>query len=177
MPRKLNDLENILIESRSEWRTWLQQNHQQKASVWVVTWKKRSLGPHIPYEGLRDEALCFGWIDCLPRKFDQSRTMLLMSPRRPRSPWFAVNKGRIEELVNNGLMTDAGLAAIDRAKEDSSWSLLDSVDPMIPPEDLVAALESTGAVAMFESFPPSSRRAIIEWIALAKRVDTRKTDR
>ena len=174
MPRNLEDLQQILIERRGDWRSWLQQNHQQQASVWVVTWKKRSSWPHVPYEELRDEALCFGWIDSLPRKLDLRRSMLLMSPRRPRSAWSAVNKGRIEELMGSGLMTEAGLAAIDRAKRDGSWSLLDGVDPTVPPEDLVAALERTGSVVMFEAFPPSSRRAIIEWISLAKRVDTRR---
>lgn len=173
MPGSIEALERIVVESRHSWRSWLESNHAQSESVWVVKWKKESGGPYVPYADLRDEALCFGWIDSLPRKLDQKNSMLLMSPRRPRSAWSAVNKARIEHLLQAGRMAAPGLAAIARAKLDGSWSILDSIDLKELPDDLMAALAGNGSLTTFQSFPPSSRRGILEWIALAKHSETR----
>jgi len=71
-------------------------------------------------------------------------------------------------------MTNAGLAAIDRAKADGSWSLLDSIATLSPPPDLAKALAADPAAKLnFDAFPPSVRRAILEWITQAKTPETR----
>ena len=103
-----------------------------------MTWKKAAGARHVPYSDVVDEALCFGWIDSLPRKLDADRTMVRLSPRKPGSAWSAVNKTKIERLLADGRMTNAGLAAIDRAKADGSWSLLDSIATLSPPPDLAS---------------------------------------
>jgi uncharacterized protein YdeI (YjbR/CyaY-like superfamily) len=169
----LGDLDRIEIASLEQWRSWLAANHRQTQSIWVVTWKKASGGPHVPYGDIRDEALCWGWIDSRPAKLDASRSMLLLSPRRPGSGWSAVNKGRIEVLRKSGRLAAAGLAAIERAKADGAWDILNGVETLEPPADVAAALAKARATARFEAFAPSSRRAILEWIALAKRPETR----
>ena len=134
-----------------------------------MTWKKAAGARHVPYSDVVDEALCFGWIDSLPRKLDADRTMVRLSPRKPGSAWSAVNKTKIERLLADGRMTNAGLAAIDRAKADGSWSLLDSIATLSPPPDLAKALAADPAAKLnFDAFPPSVRRAILEWITQAK---------
>jgi uncharacterized protein YdeI (YjbR/CyaY-like superfamily) len=162
----------IPIESVEDWRRWLQAHADSHGSVWLVTWKK-GLGPHVPYGDLVDEALCFGWIDSLPRRLDDKRTMLLMSPRRAGRGWSAVNKGKITRLVGEGRMTDRGLEAIARAKRDGSWTLLDRASALIVSDDLAAALDRHDARANFDAFPPSTRRGILEWIDQARRSETR----
>ena len=139
----------------------------------MVTWKKASGGPHVPYGEIRDEALCWGWIDSRPARLDAARTMLLVSPRRPGSGWSAVNKARIAALMAAGRMAAPGLAEIARAKADGTWERLDGAETLEAPADLAAALAEAGAAAAFAAFPPSSRRAILEWIALARRPETR----
>jgi uncharacterized protein YdeI (YjbR/CyaY-like superfamily) len=149
-------------------------NHRQTESVWVVTFKIGALQPRVPYDDLVEEALAFGWVDSLPRKLDAERTMLLMSPRKPGSNWSAVNKARIETMTAAGLMHPAGLAKIEQARADGSWTALDAVDRLEVPADLADAFDQRpGSAEAFAAFPPSTRRGILEWIGNARRPETR----
>jgi uncharacterized protein YdeI (YjbR/CyaY-like superfamily) len=169
----LPDLPRVAIDSRAAWRAWLVANHAQTGAVWLVTWRK-GRGPYLAYGDVVDEALCFGWIDSRPAKLDENRTMLLLAPRRPKSAWSAVNKARIEKLAAANLIAPAGLAAIERAKADGSWTALDGVETLVEPDDLALALATTpGAAAMWARIVPSSRRGILEWITAAKQPQTR----
>jgi len=88
----------VLVTTREEWRAWLTANHAESGGIWLVRFK-RGRGPHVTYDEVVEEALCFGWIDSLGRTLDDERSMLLLSPRKPRSAWSALNKSRIERLV------------------------------------------------------------------------------
>lgn len=174
MARALDQLERVEVTTRAQWRDWLSANHQQTDSVWVVTFKRGASQPRVPYDDLVEEALAFGWVDSLPRKLDAERTMLLMSPRKPGSNWSAVNKARIEKVTAAGLVHPAGLAKIEQAKADGSWTALDAVDRLEVPADLAAAFDQRpGSAEAFAAFPPSTRRGILEWIGNAKRPQTR----
>jgi uncharacterized protein YdeI (YjbR/CyaY-like superfamily) len=128
----------------------------------------------VPYDDLVEEALAFGWVDSLPRKLDDERTMLLMSPRKPGSNWSAVNKGRVEKMTAAGRMHPAGQAKVDQAKADGSWTALDAVERLEVPEDLRAAFDARpGAAAAWDGFPRSVRRGVLEWILNAKTPATR----
>lgn len=164
----------VEVKTRSDLRRWFEKNFAQATSVWVVTWKKAPGAPHVPYGDIRDEALCFGWIDSRVAKLDAARSMLLVSPRRPKSGWSAINKARIDSLTAEGRMTAAGLAAIDAARRDGSWTKLDGVETLAEPKDLLAAFRRrAGAKAHWNAFPPSTRRGILEWISIAKKPETR----
>jgi uncharacterized protein YdeI (YjbR/CyaY-like superfamily) len=171
---RLDDLERVDIDSLPQWRDWLSRRHGQSDSVWVVTWKKRSGGPHVPYSDVVDEALCFGWIDSLPRKLDENRSMLLLSPRRDGSNWSAVNRRKVERLTAEGRMAPPGLAKVAKAKIDGTWSILDAVEATEVPADLAAALDAEPEAARsFAGFARSARRGILEWLATARTPGTR----
>jgi uncharacterized protein YdeI (YjbR/CyaY-like superfamily) len=164
----------FLATSRAAWRGWLEENHATAPGVWLVTYKKSSGKPHLPYGELVEEALCFGWIDSKGNKVDEERTKLLITPRKRGSGWSRVNKERIERLVANGLMTPAGLAKIEAAKADGSWTFLDGIEAMVVPDDLDAALRAdAAALAGWERFAPSVKKPLLQWIASAKRPETR----
>ncbi|MFN0089026.1 MAG: YdeI/OmpD-associated family protein [Acidimicrobiales bacterium] len=145
--------------------------------MWAVTVKKKALAPgeeFVSAVDLNEECLCFGWIDSRPARIDERRTALLCTPRKPGSGWSKVNKDRLDRLLAAGLVTDAGLDAIERAKHDGSWNRLDAVDQLTIPHDLAAALAAhLPAQANFDAFPPSARRGILEWINAAKTEPTR----
>ncbi|MBD2109715.1 YdeI/OmpD-associated family protein [Nodosilinea sp. FACHB-13] len=165
---------SIQVESRAEWREWLATNHSRTEGLWLITYKKRSGKPHVSYDEVVEEALCFGWIDSKGNKLDDERTMLWMTPRQPGTGWSALNKKRIAALSEAGLMMPPGLAKIEAAKRDGSWELLDPIERLEVPADLATALAENGlARANFEAFPRSAKRGILEWIASAKRAETR----
>ncbi|MGJ3253142.1 MAG: YdeI/OmpD-associated family protein [Elainellaceae cyanobacterium] len=78
--------------TREEWRSWLARHHQQAENVWLITYKKAAGKPTLSYDEAVEEALCFGWIDSLPRKLDEERKMLYFAPRKPGSGWAVVGR-------------------------------------------------------------------------------------
>jgi uncharacterized protein YdeI (YjbR/CyaY-like superfamily) len=105
---------------------------------------------------------------------DDDRGKLYFAPRKPRSGWAATNKARVERLIAAGRMAPAGLAAIDRAKANGSWEVLDSVERLEVPADLAAGLAAQPrAAANFAAFPQSARKQMLTWVAFAQRPETR----
>ena len=172
----MTDLERVEVTSRQELRTWLELNHRQPESVWLVTYKK-SVRPelYVPWEDVVQELLCFGWIDSQAAKLDDERRMVRISPRKPGSAWSGVNKRHVEELARSNLIEQAGWERIREAKRDGSWEFLDDVEAGIIPDDLGAAFDAVpGSRERFDRFPRSTTRATLEWIKRAKRPDTRR---
>jgi uncharacterized protein YdeI (YjbR/CyaY-like superfamily) len=160
--------------TRAAWRAWLAKHHGRAEGVWLITYKKAAGKQRIEYGEAVEEALCFGWVDSKPGKVDEERTKLWFAPRKARSGWSRPNKERIARMVATGLMHAAGLAKIEAAKKDGSWQALDAVEDLVIDTDLAAALASYPQAAQnFEAFPRSAKRGILEWIALAKRPETR----
>lgn len=167
------EYERVEVTSADELRRWLAAHHDHSPGCWLVTWKK-GRGPYVAYPDVVRELLCFGWIDSRGQRVDENRTSLLVCPRRPGSGWSRVNKEHLQVLVAEGRMQPAGLQAVERAKADGSWTRLDEVEELHEPEDLRQALdERPKAREQWEAFPRSARRAILEWIAAAKREPTR----
>ena len=166
--------EDVEVTSRAEWRAWLAANADCAPGVWVVTYKKADPERHVPYDDVVREALCFGWIDSLGRKLDAARSKLLLTPRKPGSKWSRPNKARVASLLEDGLIAARGRAVIEAAQADGSWSALDAVENLEEPDDLRAALGAVPAARRhWDAFPRSARRGILEWIAAAKRPETR----
>ncbi len=159
---------------RQGWRDWLEANHAAPGGVWLISWRASSGRTNVDYEAAVEEALCFGWVDSRGGTVDDERTKLYFAARKPTSGWARPNKERVARLMAAGRMAPAGIAAIERAKANGSWTILDAVERLEVPEDLGSALEARPpARANWDAFPRSARRALLEWIALEKRDETR----
>ncbi len=170
----LDDAPQVQADDRATWRAWLEANHASARGVWLVTWRPRSGRIGLDYEAAIGEALCFGWVDSTGGRLDDERGKLYFAPRKPRSVWAASNKARVERLIRDGRMAPAGLAAIERAKANGSWEILDSVERLEVPRDLATALERHPPAAVnFAAFPPSARKMLLGWVAIAVRPETR----
>lgn len=167
-------LERLEITSRSALRDWLSKNHVRTHSVWLVTFKKADPARHVSYDAVVEELLCFGWVDSLPRRLDDQRSMLLISPRKAKSNWSKVNRDRVDRLLASGMMQPAGLKLIEDAKARGTWDALDQVETLSVPEDLRMALAAVpNATENFDAFPKSAKRGILEWILNARQPLTR----
>lgn len=161
-------------ETRAAWRAWLERHHTRTQGVWLVEWKKATGRPRIDYDASVEEALCFGWVDSKVNALDDARSLLWFAPRKPRTGWSRPNKERVERMIAAGRMTPAGLAKVQAAQADGSWTSLDGVEALEVPADLAAALaQRPPAAAHFDAFPRSVRRGILEWILVAKKAGTR----
>ncbi len=166
--------ERVEVLTRAEWRAWLAANHTQREPIWLVTHKKSSPKPSLAYGDLVEECLCFGWIDSVINTVDEHRKMVYVSPRKAGSTWSASNKKRVAKLEQQALIEQAGRAAIERAKADGSWTVLDDVEAMVVPDDLRKALRrAKGATAGFEGLTPGRKKGALWWIKSAKTEPTR----
>ncbi|MBG6055702.1 uncharacterized protein YdeI (YjbR/CyaY-like superfamily) [Salinibacterium sp. CAN_S4] len=163
----------IEVRSAIELSQWLLDHHQQHDAVWLVTYKKVVPARYVATSEVLDELVAFGWIDGIRRALDEERTMQLISPRRTQ-PWAKTCKDRAERLTAAGSMHPSGLDSVNCAKESGAWEVMVEVDALIVPDDLRAALEGAHpAWAEFSNFPPSVRRNILRWIAIARSEPTR----
>ncbi len=167
-------LKTFYATERKEWREWLNQNHGIFLSIWLVYYKVKSGKPSIQYSEAVKEALCFGWIDSKVKSLDEERYMQIFTPRKQKSVWSKLNKQYIEELIEQGLMTEAGFEKIEAAKQDGSWNKLDAIEALIIPADLKQALvANTTANKYFETLSNSSKKNILRWVENAKRPEPR----
>src|SRR5690348_9043871 len=158
----------VHFTERAGWRAWLAANHAEATEVWLLSWKKATGRPSISYADAVEEARCFGWVDGRPDPVDADRSKRRFGRRLAGSAWSATKRQQAERMIEAGLMTPAGQAAIDQAKADGSRNALDEVEATTLPDDLAAAFAvHPGSQAAFEAYPNYLRRDILEWIAAA----------
>lgn len=170
---KTESFEQVEVISAVQLRDWLEVNHTQAESVWLITYKLHIVEKYVSTSDVLDELLCFGWIDGIRRKLDDDRTMQLISPRKAQH-WAKSYKDRVVVLEQEGRMHPAGLKVVEEARQNGLWHYMDDVDALIMPDDLVAALEARPpALENFDDCPPSYKRNVLRWIKLAKSPQTR----
>ena len=172
----MTDRPEVHVDSGAELRAWLEANHDSSEGAWLVTHKKTSAtGPYVSWTEIVDELIAFGWVDSVQKRVDEDRSKLQITPRKPKSKWSRVNKERVARLIAEGRMAPPGIATVELAKETGTWTALDAVERLEEPDDLKAALDAEpDARRHYDAFPPSSRRAILEWVTSAKRPATRE---
>jgi uncharacterized protein YdeI (YjbR/CyaY-like superfamily) len=148
------------VSSRSEWRQWLSDHHATAKEIWLLSYTRQSGKPSIPYLHAVEEALCFGWIDGIQKKFDGERSAQRFTPRRPRSNWTELNKERARRLIASGRMTEAGLIVLPDL----------SLDSFRVPEDILEALQADPQTwENYQQFPDLYRRIRIGFIEEVRR--------
>jgi len=161
-------------KDEKEWREWLEKNHKSKDSIWLVVYKKNSGKANISWSQAVDQALCFGWIDGTKKSIDEEKYRQYFCKRKPHSIWSKINKNKIIALKENGLMREAGLKSIEVAKSNGSWTILDSVEELIVPQDLKLEFDKMpGWVEFYNSLSKSLKKGVLAWVAMAKRPATR----
>jgi uncharacterized protein YdeI (YjbR/CyaY-like superfamily) len=116
---QMNQPTTLHVTTRNEWRAWLAEHHDTEKEVWLISYKKHTGRPQIPYDEAVEEALCFGWIDSLVKTIDEERFAQKFTPRKMKNNWSESNKRRVKKLVREGRMTQAGLSKIKGVLEDN----------------------------------------------------------
>lgn len=166
------------VATAAEWERWLEAHHEDTPQgVWLRLHRKATMpdGVTLTYAEAVEVALCFGWIDGQAKAHDEVSRVQRFTPRRARSIWSKINVARAEQLVIEGRMRPAGVAAMDAAKADGRWAAAyDPPSTAAVPEDLLAALEDRPrAKAFYETLNKTNRYAIIHRLGTAKKPETR----
>lgn len=169
--------DNLLtsINQRAEWRTWLEAHHQDVKEIWLVYHRGKDSSSFLQYEESVEEALCFGWVDSLIKHLDDEHYARKFTPRKTGSHWSETNRRRFAKMVNQGRMTDAGLAVFP-------YPIPAFENKPVPPrkfpplsKELEMELKShPEAWAFFNTLTPSQRNLYAGWIMTAKKEQTQK---
>jgi uncharacterized protein YdeI (YjbR/CyaY-like superfamily) len=123
-----------------------------------------------------DEALCFGWIDGLRKTVDAEAYKIRFTPRRPKSTWSAVNVRRIQELMREGRVQQAGLAAFGKKVNAKSgiYTYENRQSAILSGTAEEQFRSNRSAWEWFQNQAPSYRQTAIWWIVSAKRPETQE---
>jgi uncharacterized protein YdeI (YjbR/CyaY-like superfamily) len=168
MPTKNPDFLQAL--TRRQWRKWLAEHHGSVSEVWLVFYKRRTGHSCLSYDDAVEEALCYGWVDSIVKRLDDSRYARKFTPRRADSKWSSANRRRYASLAARGSLAEAGL---NRAPTDRSGDAPRSSPTDLPPYIAVALRAHPRAWECFQKLASSHRRVYVGWIDSARREETR----
>lgn len=171
----MNNPETYCPKNTLDWRKWLQKNHKEKDSIWLVFNKKNTPNFNLTWSDAVDQALCFGWIDSTKKSINNSCYKQYFCKRKAKSNWSKVNKSKVKTLIDQDLMEEAGYQSLALAKENGSWTILDKVEALEIPEDLkIAFSRFKSAEDFFDKLSNSAKKGLLYWVASAKRIETRQ---
>ena len=168
-------LKTFPATDREKWSIWLKNNHASEKEVWLVFPKGHTGLPCMSYDDALDEALCHGWIDSLIKRIDDDTYARKFTPRSDKQNWSELNKKRVARLIEQGRMTDYGLAKVNYLEGSSKPAKPRISVPSTAPEFMERALRRTPtAWRNFQAMAPSHKRNYILWVTDAKRDETRE---
>ena len=159
--------ESLELTSLAQWEEWLRSNHAQSTGVSLILHKKtartKPSGTVFNYADILETAICYGWIDARRKSASDTTFLQRFTPRGKRSIWSKINREKANVLIANGRMQPAGLAQVDRAKQDGRWDrAYDGGAVACVPDDLAAEFKrKPKARAFFETLDSQNRYAIL----------------
>jgi uncharacterized protein YdeI (YjbR/CyaY-like superfamily) len=167
-------MDAIYFGSAAEFHQWLKENGYTTTEILLGFYKKDSGLDGITYKEALDEALCFGWIDAVRRRVEETRFTIWFTPRKARSIWSNVNTKRAEELIKLGRMQSGGLKVFEKrdparagvyAFENAEWKLDAASEKKFK--------ANKKAWEFFQTQAPWYQRTASWWVISAKREETR----
>lgn len=172
---RFEDIEPTFFSSPSDFRAWLEANHDSAMELWVGFWKTGTKKTSITWPESVDEALCFGWIDAIRKSLGRESYMIRFMPRKISSVWSAINLRRVEELIQQGRMTQAGLKVYEERKPNKRHGYTyGGPDYELGEPERQRIQANHRAWKFFQSQTPSYQRVAIRWVMSAKRPETRE---
>jgi uncharacterized protein YdeI (YjbR/CyaY-like superfamily) len=159
----------------ADFRAWLKTHHHSATELWVGFYRKETGRPSITWPESVDEALCFGWIDGIRKRIDNTSYKIRFTPRKPKSTWSAVNIGRVNALRREGRMQTEGLAAYLRRKQSNVYSFENRENAKLGAAEEKEFRRDPEGWKFFQAQPPGYRQLAAWWVISAKRAETRHT--
>lgn len=166
----------LFFKTQKEWEEWLEKNHDKVDGIWIQLYKKASGVESLTYDQALDEALCYGWIDGMVKKYDEKSFIQRFTPRRARSIWSHRNTQNIERLTKLGKMKPRGIAEVERAKADGRWekAYASPANTKVPEDFIKEIKKNKKAYEFFQTLNKSNLFAIAYQLQDAKKPETRE---
>jgi uncharacterized protein YdeI (YjbR/CyaY-like superfamily) len=162
------------FKTQAQWRAWLEKNHATKDELQVGLYRNHAAHLGVTYKQALDEALCFGWIDAVRHSIDADHWTIRFTPRKKSSIWSKVNLKRAQELLDEGLMHEAGKRAfLERNPKRQGLYSFENQPQSLTPELEQKLRANKKAWAFFAAEPPWYQRTCTFWVMSAKKDETR----
>lgn len=167
-------MEPLFFSTQLKFRAWLKKNHNKETALLVGFYKVTSGKESMTWPQSVDEALCYGWIDGVRKSIDEIAYTIRFTPRKKNSIWSAINIRKMEELIQKGVMQQAGLDAFKHRKDSKSAIYTYENAPVVLDKQFEKKFKANKAAwAYFKSKAPSYQRTAISWVMNAKQEKTR----
>jgi len=151
--------ETLYLSTREDWGRWLKKNYNSKEDIWLVSYRKGTGRPNIPYNVAVEEALCFGWIDSIRKGIDGEKYAQRFTPRDPNSEFSQTNKERLARLAIEGKVIPEVLRTLT-VNRPEEYKI---------PEDILSAIQVNAAAwQFFKSTSPSYQRIRAAYVDVAR---------
>ncbi len=169
------EVPTLLFDEIQSWEKWLAKNHASSPGIWMRFGRKDSGVRSVTHKEALEAALCYGWIDGQSRSESKTTWLQKFVPRGPRTIWSKINREAATALIKSGRMKPAGLAAVERAKQDGRWAAAyDGQKNATVPEDLQAAFNKNAkARDFFAALDSKNRYAVLFRLQTTKKSETR----
>ena len=152
--------ETLYITNREDWRAWLEKNFDSKREIWLIFPHKSSGRSCISYNDAVEEALCFGWIDSIVKKYDEENSAQRFSLRNPKSSFSQPNKERLRWLFKENKLHPSMLNLTKKVLREKFE---------FPPDIINVIKDDKEAWKYYQKFSPGYRRIRIAYIDVAKK--------
>ena len=160
--------EPIFFSTQTQFREWLENNHNKETELFVGYYKIKSGYPSMTWSQSVDQALCFGWIDGVRKSIDEHSYQIRFTPRKTESVWSPVNLEKIEILKKKGLMQPAGIKIFKNRTESKPYDYAFRQKELKLPSDFESLFkENLKAWDYFKSLAPSFKKLSILWVISA----------
>lgn len=166
-------MKTLRVQSMGQWREWLNEHHASASEIWLVFYKRHTGVASIEYSDALDEALCYGWVDSLVKRLDDSRYALKFTPRRADSRWSDKNRKRYAELKAGGRLQPAGVQRPPTARGSAPRPARLPLPSRLPAYIQAAFKARPKARRHFDALGPEQRRRYVAWIESTKREETK----
>ncbi len=165
----------LFFKTSKNFRKWLAEHHDKQTEQWVGYYKKATKKETITWEESVKEAICFGWIDGIRKSINEESYKIRFTPRKPNSIWSLKNMKIIQELIDKGLMHQAGLDIYAKRKESKTGIYAFEQKNVALSVDYEKQLKANKKAWTYFSTKaqPSYRKTAIHWVMSAKQEKTR----
>jgi len=151
--------ETLYVSTREDWRRWLKEKHRSATEIWLVSYRKGTGLPSLPYNVAVEEALCFGWIDSIRKGIDEEKYTQRFTPRDPSSQYSQTNKERLARLAAEGKLIPEVLGILQMNRPE---------DYEIPKDIIIALKSNKDAWEFFKTTSPSYQRIRAAYVDVAR---------
>lgn len=170
-------MEPHFFKTPADFRKWLDTHYETETELLVGFYKTNSGKATITWPESVDAALCYGWIDGVRKSLAGDSYTIRFTPRKATSIWSAINIAKMEDLMKQGLVKPAGIAAYEKRKESKSriYSHERTEDAVLPAEMEKTFKANTAAWEFFMKQAPSYRKIMFHLITAAKQEKTQQS--